>query len=181
MISLVSASLQAAAIATLSMPAPPKPPPPYTHKVEVMSKLLGDHVAEEFKRCGDARTDSNGRSVEAMGTPRFSAEWKIATEKMRDALRICQGLRRALHNREGFLLDVVATGGKHDSDLAIPDMSGTASELKGIESFLDRETMRFRDLLAEGWGNPHCIERADGYLPPSSICPKSPDEIRPLR
>lgn len=179
MIFPVLMSFSAAAIFALSTPAP-KPPPPYTHKVEVMSKLSGEQVSDEFKRCGDARTNSNGRSVDAMGTPRFSAQWKIATEKMSDALTICHGLRRALRDRKDFLLDVVANGDKHDSDLAISDVSGTSSELDATESFLGRETIRFRDLLIEGWGNPHCVERPDGYMPPSSICPKFPNNSRPV-
>lgn len=98
---------------------------------------------------------------------------------MSDALTICRGLRRALRDRKYFLLDVVASGEKYDSDLAAHEINGVSSELKATENFLDQETFRYRDLLTAGWGNPHCVERPDGYMPPSSICPQASGASQP--
>ena len=172
MLFLILAALQAGSSVSASPPAP-LPPTPFTHKVEVMSRLLAASVTDEFKRCGDARTNSNGRYVEAMGTARFSSEWRRATETISDALTICRGLRRALRDRKDFLLDVMTGGSSYDSDLASREIDGVSFDLEATERYFREEAARYRGLLMTGWGDPHCVERPDGYMPPSSICPKA--------
>ena len=152
-------------------PAPP-PPPPFSRKVEAAARRIGARVDEEFKRCGTARTNSNGRYVEAFGTPRHSAEWKKATLAFDNALTVCRGLRRALRDQEDFLVSVAQSGSRHDGDLAAGQLGGVLSELQAIEQFFATETPRYRELLTVGWGNPHCAEHPDGFMPASSICPK---------
>lgn len=170
---LILAGLQAGLTVSPS-PSAPMPLPPFTHKVEVMSRQLVANVMEEFKRCGDARTNSNGRSVEAMGTARFSPEWKRATEALSDALTICRGLRRAVRDRKDFLVEIMTEGTSYDSDLASRQIDGASYEVDAIEKYFTDEGQRYRALLMTGWGNPHCVERPDGYMPPSSLCQNAP-------
>lgn len=170
---LILAALQGSVSDSRSLPAP-QPFPPFTHKYDVMSRQLVTNLIDEYKRCGDARTNSNGRYVEAMGTARFSSEWKRATQAMSDALTVCRGQRRAIRERKDFLLEVMTDGSNYDSDLAARQINGVSSELEAMEKYFSEEAARYRELLIAGWGNPHCTERPDGYMPPSSVCPKVP-------
>jgi len=97
----------AAIAASISTPAP-KLPPPFSHDVGVKSALLGNIVADAFRRCGDAFSISNAKGVEAMGTPRFSDQWKLAAEKQSDMLTICHERTRALREQKDFFAHVVA-------------------------------------------------------------------------
>ena len=169
MLNLIAAAVQVVRIQPI--PRVPPPPPPFTRKVEAEAHRISARAYAEFKRCGDARTNSNGRSVEAFRSPRFSPEWKKATVAMENALTVCQGLRLALRNQEDFLIGVVQNGTRHDAELAVPQLGNVSSELEGLEQYFASEARRYRQLLTVGWGDPHCAARADGFMPPSSICP----------
>lgn len=168
---LIVAALQVEVVASPPLPRVPPPPPPFTHKVEAVARRIGARVNNEFKRCGDARAYSNKYSVEAFGTPRFSAAWKNAADAMNNALTVCRDQRRALREQEDFLVGVAKNGTKFDRDLAAGQLVGVWYELQGIEQYFATETPRYRKLLAEGWGDPHCLARPDGYIPASSLCP----------
>jgi hypothetical protein len=135
-------------------------------------------VDDEFKRCGAARTNSNGRYVEAFGTASYSAEWHQAALAMNNALTVCRGLRRALREQEDFLVGIAQSGGSHDAALAAAQLEGVSSELEATEQYFATEARRYRELIAVGWGNPHCDEHPDGFMPASSICPKGTDAPR---
>lgn len=154
------------------MPRVPPPPPPFTSKVEAVARRIGARVNDEFKRCGDARANSNARSIEAFGTPRYSAEWNKAALAMNNALTVCRGLRRALRDQKNFLVGIAQKGSKYDRGLAAGQLIGVSYELDGIEQYFATETPKYRELLTVGWGSPHCAEHPDGFMPPSSICPK---------
>jgi len=169
---LMVAALQAEVIKFPPLPRAPPPPPPFTHKVEAVARRIGARVNDEFKRCGDSRTYSNKYSVEAFGTPRFSAEWKKAADAMNSALTVCRDQRRALREQEDFLVGIARKGNKHDGDLAAGQLVSVWYELEAIEQYFATETPAYRKLLTEGWGDPHCLERPDGYMPASSLCSK---------
>lgn len=171
MLILTIAALQVDVVRLPPTPPPPAIPPPFTHKVQAVTKRIGLRVNEEFKRCGDATTNSNGRYVEAFGTPRFSAEWKKAAIAIKNALTVCRGLRRALREQEDFLVSVAQDGTSHDGALAAKQLEGVSSELHATEQYFATEARRYRQLLTDGWGDPHCAERPDGFMPASSICP----------
>jgi hypothetical protein len=168
---LMVAALQVEVLTSPPLPRVPPPPPPFTHKIEAVARRIGTRVNDEFKRCGEARAYSNKYSVEAFGTPRFSAEWKKAADAMNNALTVCRDQRRALHKQEEFLAGIAHNGAKYDADLAAGQLVGVRYELQGIEQYFVTETPRYRKLLTEGWGDPHCLERPDGYMPASSLCP----------
>ena len=169
---LMVAALQVEVLTSPPLPPVAPPPPPFTNKVEAVARRMGTRVNDEYKRCGDARAYSNKYSVEAFGTPRHSAEWKKATVAMENALMVCRGLRRALRDQEDFLVSVVQSGATHDAALAAGQLEGVSSELEATEQYYATETPRYRELLTVGWGNPHCVEHPDGFMPPSSVCPK---------
>lgn len=169
---LIAASLQTQIITSPPLPAVPQPPPPFTHKVEAVARRIGARVNDEFKRCGDTRAYSNKYSVEAFGTARFSAEWKKAADAMNNALTACRGLRRALREQEDFLVGIAQNGTRYDGESAAGQLVGVWYNLQGVEQFFATETPRYRKLLTDGWGDPHCAERPDGYMPASSICSK---------
>jgi hypothetical protein len=164
------AALQVQVITFPPLPAAPAPPPPFTHKLEAVARRIAARVHDAFERCGDARAYSNKYSVEAFGTPRFSAEWKKAADAMNNALTVCRDQRRALREQEDFLVGVAQNGTKYDGELAAEQLVGVWYELRGIEQYFANETPRYRKLLTEGWGDPHCLERPDGYMPASSLC-----------
>jgi hypothetical protein len=166
------AALQVEVVTSPPLPRVPPSPPPFTHKVEAVARRIGARVSDGFKRCGDARTNSNGRYVEAMGTPAHSAEWKKATVAMKNALTLCRSLQRALRDQQDFLVGLAQNGKKHDGDLATGQLETVSSELQATEQYFVSEARRYRELLTVGWGNPHCVERPDGYMPARSICPK---------
>lgn len=172
MLILMAAALQVQVVTSSPMPAAPPPAPPFTHKVEAIARRIGARVNNEFKRCGDARAYSNKYSVEAFGTPRFSAEWKKAADAMNSALTVCRDLRRALRQQEDFLVGVAQNGNRYDGDLASGQLVGVWYELQGTEQYFATETPRYRKLLTDGWGDPHCLEHPDGYMPASSLCPQ---------
>ena len=172
MLVLMAVALQVQVVTFPPMPAAPPPPPPFTHKVEAVARRIGARVNDEFKRCGDASAYSNKYSVEAFGTPRFSVEWKKAADAMNNALTVCRDLRRALREQEDFLVGVAQNGNKHDGNLAAGQLIGVWYELQGTEQYFATEAPRYRKLLTEGWGDPHCLERPDGYMPASSLCPQ---------
>jgi hypothetical protein len=167
---LTIAALQIAGAFSALPPAPPLPPP-FTHEVEAVARRIGARVNAEFKRCGDARTNSNGRYVEAMGTPAHSAEWKKATLAMANALTVCGALRRALRDQEDFFVRVAQGGTRHDGQLAAGQLAAVSSELQAMEQYFAAEAPRYRELLTVGWGNPRCAARPDGFMRSSSICP----------
>jgi len=169
---LMVAALQVEIVRFPPLPAAPPSLPPFTHKVEAVARRIGMRVNDEFKRCGEARAYSNKYSVDAFGTLRHSAEWKKATAAMENALTVCRGLRQALRDEEDFLVAVTQHGTKYDGDLAAGQLRGVSSELEATEQYFATETPRYRELLTAGWGNPHCAERPDGFMPASSICPK---------
>lgn len=172
MLILIGAALQVQIMRASPLPPVPPPPPPFTPKVEAVALQIGARVNAEFKRCGDASTNSNGRFVDAFGTPRFSAQWKNATVAMDNALTVCKGVRRALRKQEDFLVDIIQRGTRYDAGIAAPQLEVVSSELEAIEQYFSTEAPRYRQLLTVGWGNPHCAQRPDGFMPPSSICPK---------
>lgn len=171
MLSLLVATLQAQVVWSPPLPRAPPPPPPFSHDVQIAAERLASRVSDEFKFCGHARARSNARSVEAFGTARYSAKWNTAAVAMKSALTVCQGQRQALRAQQDFLIGVVQNGTRDDADLAVAQLGTVAYELEGIEQFFVSEAPRYRELLTTGWGNPHCADHADGYLPPSSICP----------
>jgi hypothetical protein len=175
---LMVAALQVETISSPPLPRVQPPPPPFSRKVEAVALRIGARVNDEFKRCGEARANSNARSVEAFGTPRHSAEWKRAALAMHNALNVCRSLRRALRGQEDFLVRVTQNGAKYDADLAAGQLAGVSSELEATEQYFATEAPRYRELVTVGWGNPHCAERPDGFMPPSSICPKGTDASR---
>jgi hypothetical protein len=166
------AALQVETVTSPPLPRVPPPPSPFTRRVEAAAQRIGARVNNEFKRCGDARANSNARYVEAFGTPRYSAEWRTASLAMKNALTVCRHLRRALRDERGFLVRVTRNGTSYDAGLAAGQLVGVSYELKGIEQYYATETSRYRELLTVGWGNPHCAETPDGFMPPSSICSK---------
>lgn len=179
MLVLMVAALQVEAIGFQPSPPAPPPAPPFTIKVAAAALQLGLRVNNEFKRCGDARAYSNKYSVEALGTPRFSAEWKKAADAMKNALTVCRDQRRALREEEDFLVGVAQNGTKYDGDLAAGQLVGVWYELQGIEEYFATQTPRYRKLLTEGWSDPHCLERPDGYMPASSLCPNGSGTSHP--
>lgn len=154
------------------MPRVPPPPPPFTRNVETVARRLGARVNDEYKRCGDARAYSTKYSVEAFGTARYSAEWNKAARAINNALTICRSLWQALADQENFLVRVSKNGNRYDRHLAAGQLVGLSYEFQGIEQYFATETPYYRELLAVGWGKPHCAQRPDGFMPPSSICPK---------
>jgi hypothetical protein len=98
--------------------------------------------------------------------------WLKAALAMNNALTVCRDLRRALRDQEDFLVGVAQNGTKYDGDLAAGQLVGVSYELEGIEQYFVTEAPRYRELLTVGWGNPHCVERPDGFMPTSSVCPK---------
>lgn len=172
MLILMVAALQVQVITSPPLPAAPPPPPLFTQKIEAVARRLGVRVNDEFKRCGEARAYSNKYSVEAFGTPRFSVEWKKAADAVNNALTVCRDQRRALREQEDFLVGIAQNATKDDGDLAAKELVGVWYDLQAIEQYFATETPRYRKLLNEGWGDPHCLERPDGYLPASSLCPK---------
>jgi len=168
---LMVAALQVETISSPPLPRVPPPPPPFSRKVEAVALGIGARVNHEFERCGEARANSNARSVEAFGTPRHSAEWKKATVAMEKALTVCRSLQRALRDQEDFLVRVTQNGTKYDGDLAAGQLVGVSYELEATEQYFATEAPRYRELITIGWGNPHCADRPDGFMPPSSICP----------
>jgi hypothetical protein len=173
MFAVMIAALQVEVMRSPPLPPAPPPPPPFTRKIEAVALRLGIRVNDEFKRCGDARTISNGRWVEAMGTPAHSTEWKKATIALEKALTVCRGLQLALRDQQDFLVSVARSGTRHDGDLAAGQLEVVSSELVATEQYFATETPRYRNLLTAGWGDPHCVEHPDGYMPASSICPES--------
>ena len=154
------------------MPVVPSPSPPFTRNVEAVARRLGARVNDEFKQCGDARAYSTKYSVEAFGTARYSAEWNKAARSINNALTICRSLWQALVDQENFLVCVSKHGDRHDRHLAAGQLVGLPYEFQGIDQYFATETPYYRELLAVGWGNPHCAELPDSFMPPSSICPK---------
>jgi hypothetical protein len=173
------AALQVEVLTSPPLPRVPPPPPPFTHKVELVARRLGARVNDEFKRCGDARAYSNKYSVEAFGTQRFSTEWKKAADAMHNALTVCRDLRRALRDQRDFLIRVARKGTTYDAKLAAGQLVGVSYEFEGIEQYFATETPRYRKLLTEGWGDPHCLEHPDGYMPTSSLCPQGMGTSQP--
>ncbi|TMJ18672.1 MAG: hypothetical protein E6G92_02190 [Alphaproteobacteria bacterium] len=127
-------------------------------------------MSREFARCGEATTNSNGRYVEALGTARHSAEWQRAALAMNNALAVCRHLRGALRRQKDFLLGLVQGGAGQDVDAARARLDGVSSELEALERFFSTETLKYRDLVNVGWGNPHCAAPLTGFEPPASLC-----------
>lgn len=162
----------AGALLALGDVQPPVRPPPFSKKAARVAGLLETRVTNEFKRCGYARTYSNGRYVEAMGTARYSAKWNLARSATNNALTVCRGLRQALRNQKDFLLEVIQHGTKPDVRAATFRLDTVANELSALESFFSTETLRYRDLAAIGWGTPHCVSGSlESLSPPEIICP----------
>lgn len=132
------------------VPLAPPLPPPFTPNVEAEVRRIGERTTAEFARCGLARTNSNGRYVEAVGTPAHSPKWKKARAAMRDALNTCQGLRDALRDQVDHFQHIVQDGAPTDAQTAQRSLSGLASELQGIEHFYTTETSRYRQLVSYG-------------------------------
>lgn len=172
MLILIIAALQVQVITTPPLPPAPPPLPPFTQKVDAVARRLGARVNDEYKRCGDARNYSNKYSVEAFGTPRFSAEWKKAADAMNNALTVCRDQQHALRKQQDFLVGIVQYGTKYDGELAARLLDDVGFELRAIEQYFATEAPRYRKLLTDGWGDPHCLERPDGYMPASSLCPE---------
>ncbi|MDB5692486.1 MAG: hypothetical protein JWO81_1549 [Alphaproteobacteria bacterium] len=159
---------------TVLPPAPPAPPP-FSRKANAAAGSIGAQVSQEFKRCGYARTNSNGRYVDALGTARHSPEWQKATLAMNNALTVCRNLREALRRQKDFLLDLVQNGRGQDVDAARIRLDSVSSELEALERFFSTETLKYRDLVNVGWGNPHCDEGPlTGFERPASLCAKPP-------
>lgn len=154
-----------------SLPPAPPPAPPFSRKAEAAAGSIGALVSREFKRCGAADTNSNGRYVEALGTARHSPEWQKAAVAMNNALTVCRDLRGVLRRQKDFLLDLIQNGAGEDVIAARVRLQSVSSELAALETFFSAETLQYRDLVNAGWGNPHCSERAlTGFEPPSSLC-----------
>jgi hypothetical protein len=179
MLIIIIAALQSGVMA--GAPVPPAPPPhlPFTHRVQIAAQKLGERVGAEYKRCGDARAYSNKFGVEAFGTARFSTEWKKATEALKQALTVCRDQQRALRHQDEFLIEVAQHGTKYDADLASIRLRAVSLELHAIEQYFSSEIPRYRKLITDGWGDPHCLEHADGYMLASSLCPPTADKSRP--
>lgn len=156
----------AASISTLA----PKPPPPFSHDTGVKSASIGIVVADAFKRCGDAFSISNAKAVEAMGTPKFSDQWKLATEKQNDMLTICHELTRALRDQKDFFANVVAHGNKRDGIIALTSLKAAVQQLNFYENREAKESLRYQRLVFTGWGETHCAEKADGYMEDWKLC-----------
>ncbi|MGN7998253.1 hypothetical protein [Sphingomonas sp. 22176] len=127
-------------------------------------------MSVEYKRCGDAQAYSNTYAVEAFGTGRFSVEWKKAADALKKALELCRGQQRSLRDQSDFLVDIAQSGAKYDADVASDRLRTVSLELQAIEQFFALEIPRYRKLVVDGWGEPHCLEHADGYMPASSLC-----------
>ena len=156
---------------TILLPPAPPPPPPFSRRVAPAARSIGARVSREFARCGDATTNSNGRYVDAFGTARHSPEWQRAALAMNNALTVCRDLRRALRSEKDFLLDLVQTGAGQDVDAARVRLASVSSQLEALERFFSTETLKYRDLVNAGWGNPHCAERPlTGFERPASLC-----------
>ncbi|MFV1920765.1 hypothetical protein VPH46_15235 [Sphingomonas sp. MJ1 (PH-R8)] len=125
-------------------------PPPFTPDVDAEVRRIGERTSAEFARCGIARTNSNGRYVEAIGTPSHSPKWKKAKAAMRNALNTCQGLRYALRDQVDHFQHIVQEGAPNDAQIAQLSLSGLASELQGVEHFYNTETSRYRQLVSYG-------------------------------
>lgn len=175
MLILMVAALQAEVISFPPLPRVPPPPPPFTRKVEVTARRIGARVSAEFERCGYARTNSNGRYVEAMGTPAHSPEWQKAAAAMENALKVCRGLRRALRAQQNFLRGIAQNGTRHDAELASGQLKTVSYELQGLEQYYATEVPQYRQVLSVGWGDPHCVEHPDAFTPPIAACPKGSD------
>ena len=169
----------AAALVTAAPPPPPAPPP-FTAQVSSEARFLASRVSDEFERCGAARTNSNGRYVEAMGTARHSTQWSRATLAMSNALTVCRDLRQALRAQKDFLLSVIETGSKEDIEAARVRLGSVLSELEALENYFRTEGPRYREQVNMGWGNPHCIQSPlTGFEPPrASANQKSKDSSR---
>ena len=158
---------------TLATELPPVPPaaPPFSRRAIPAARSIGAQVSREFTRCSDASTNSNGRYVEALGTARHSPEWQRAALAMDNALTVCRDLRSALRRQKDFLLDLVQSRAGQDVDAARVRLDSVSAELEALERFFSTETLRYRDLVNVGWGNPHCNERRlTGFEPPTSLC-----------
>lgn len=175
MLILIVAALQVGTTSSVPpLPRVPPPPPPFSHKVEAAALRIGARINDEFKRCSDARANSNARYVEAMGTDRFSAEWRKAALAMQNALTVCRALRRSLRDQEDFLVRVAQSLTRHDGNLAVGQLVGVSSELEATEQYFVTETPRYRALLTDGWGDPHCdAGPLTGFERPAGICANS--------
>ncbi|WP_343528644.1 hypothetical protein [Sphingomonas sp.] len=127
-------------------------------------------MADAVKRCGDAFSISNAKGVEAMGTPKFSDEWKLATEKQSDMLTICHERTRALREQKDFFAHVVARGGKRDGGLALPSLEAAVQQLNFYEDWEAKESIRYQRMVEAGWGDTHCIEKAVVYTERWKLC-----------
>lgn len=173
MLIVMLAALQPQVVWSPPLPRAPPPPPPFTRTVEAVAQRLSARVSDEYRRCGDARTNSNARNVQAFGTPARSAQWKKGTIATANALTVCRGLQRALRDQDDFLVSVAQSGSRHDADLAAKQLSHVSYELQAIEQYFATEAPRYRKQLTIGWGNPHCVERpVTGLEPPASLCVK---------
>jgi len=158
------------ALASLLPPAPP-PLPPFSRRVTPSARSIGAQVSREFARCGDAGTNSNGRYVDALGTARHSPEWQRATLAMNNALTVCRGLRGALRRQKDFLADLIRNGSAQDADAARVRLGSASSGLEALERFFSSETLKYRDLVDAGWGDPHCAHGPlTGVERPESLC-----------
>ena len=89
---------------------------------------------------------------------------------MNNALAVCRHLRGALRRQKDFLLGLVQGGAGQDVDAARARLDGVSSELEALERFFSTETLKYRDLVNVGWGNPHCAAPLTGFEPPASLC-----------
>lgn len=90
---------------------------------------------------------------------------------MNNALTVCRRLRRALRRQKDFLLNLVQSGAGQDIDAAQVRLDSVSSELEALERFFSTETLKYRDLVNVGWGNPHCVEGPlTGFERPASLC-----------
>lgn len=132
------------------LPLAPPLPPPFTPNVEAEVRRIGKRTYEEFARCGPARTNANGRYVEAIGTPANSLQWKKAAAAMHEALNTCRGLRDALRDQVDHFQHIVQDGAPNDAQTAQLSLNGLAYELEGVENFYNTETSRYRQLVRYG-------------------------------
>ena len=127
--------LVAGALFALASVPPPRPPPPFSEKAATVATFEAEHVSYEFQRCHLATTNSNGRYVEAMGTARFSPEWKKATLAMENALNVCQDLRQALRNEKESLLRITSRAAQSRMLMPpAPDWTASRSNSTGSRS-----------------------------------------------
>jgi len=161
------------------IPPAPRPLPPFTREVEAVARLKGSRVSAAYKVCSDARTNADGRWVDAMGTRPHSNAWNIATFALEHSLTVCQEQRQALREQAEFIENIIVDGSSHDSEVAAQMVDGVVSEFKAGEQYYATETPRYRQLLVVGWGSPHCIPHADGYAPNSSICAAGENPLQP--